>query len=147
MEELCVYHTGAAPTLGTPGAAAYDLTARLEAPVTVYPGRVAVVPLALRVALPPNVAMLILPRSGLAGNHGVTLANAPGLVDPDYRGEVSLRLTTVMDQPYTIQPGERVAQAFFVPFVHPEFIAVERQVMDGMKTERGESGFGHTGRT
>lgn len=101
------------------------------------------VPTGIKVALPFNIEMQIRSRSGLALKHGVIVLNTPGTVDADYRGEVCVILHNISDIPYTINPGERIAQAVLANYVRGRTIEVEKIEDD---TERGEGGFGHTGR-
>ncbi len=123
------------------GDAGYDLHAAEE--VTIAPGRRASVGTGLAVALPPGHAGLVLPRSGLALRHGIALVNAPGLVDPGYRGELRvLLLNTDLRESFALREGDRMAQLLVVPFVCPA--VRERGSLDA--TARGAGGFGSTGR-
>jgi dUTP pyrophosphatase len=121
--------------------AGLDLTAA-EA-VTLAPGARASVGTGLAVAIPAGHVGLVLPRSGLAAKHGIALVNAPGLIDPGYRGELRvLLLNTDRDEAFEIRPGERIAQLLLVPFVP----AVPAEVAELDETERGLAGFGSSGR-
>ncbi len=131
------------PTRGSAGAAGLDLYACLEAPVTLQPGALERIPTGIAIALPgPDTVGLIFGRSGLGVKHGITLSNSVGVIDSDYRGELQVGLCNVGSEPYTIQPGERFAQLVVMPVFTP--IPVEVQELDG--TDRGEGGFGSTGR-
>lgn len=126
------------PSHATPGSAGMDLRSREH--VRINPGEVVKVATGVRVAVPEGYAMLILPRSGLASN-GITVANAPGLVDSDYRGEVCVLLRNQSSTVWPIMFGERIAQAVFVAVPQVEWQVVP--ALDG--TERGAGGFGSTG--
>jgi len=137
----------ALPAYESAGAAGADLRANLpEAQraqgLVLAPGGRALVPTGLRVALPDGYEWQIRPRSGLAYKHGVTLINAPGTIDADYRGEVGVLLVNLSDTPYRIAHGERIAQAVLAPVVQADFAEVA--TLD--TTGRGAGGFGSTGR-
>lgn len=119
-----------------------DLRADIADPITLGPLESAWVDTGVRVALPEGVFALQAPRSGIACNHGITLANAPGIIDPGYRGEVRCKLLNLGAEPYTVQPGERVAQLVIIPFVHARFVPVGELP----PSSRGEGGYGSTGR-
>jgi len=122
------------------GDAGLDLAANAE--VELQPGARALIPTGLAVALPESHAGLVLPRSGLASKHGVTLVNAPGLIDSGYRGEINIAVINLdRDRPYTITRGERIAQLLVVPFAALE----PMEVVDLTDTARGTGGFGSTG--
>lgn len=130
------------PHRATPGSAGMDLCACLEEPVTVRPGALVMIPTGLAMALPDGgCAALIYARSGLAVKHGIALSNGVGVVDSDYRGEIKVGLCNLGAEPYTIQPGERIAQMVITPVLHPP--VEEAAELDG--TLRGEGGFGSTG--
>ena len=132
--------TGQVRLVGFPGA---DLCACLDAPVTIAPGETAMIPLGLTCQpTRRDVALLVYPRSGLASKHGITLANAVGVVDSDYRGEICVGLCNVSDTPYTIEPGERVAQMVIAPVLTLSVV----EIGELGETERGSGGFGSTGR-
>lgn len=135
-------HTDAlAPARPRPGDAGYDLHAAETA--TLEPGARASVGTGLAIALPEGQAGLVLPRSGLALRHGIALVNAPGLIDPDYRGEVRvLMLNTDRREPYAVEIGDRIAQLLLVPFALPE--PREEEALEA--TGRGGGGFGSSGR-
>jgi dUTP pyrophosphatase len=130
------------PRYAKPGDAGVDLTARDD--VTLLPGGGrALVPTGIAVAIPRGYAGFVQPRSGLALKHGVTCLNTPGLIDADYRGELKVLLVnTDPTEPFEVRRGERIAQLVIQAVEHVAFLEVD-QLDD---TERGEGGFGHTGR-
>jgi dUTP pyrophosphatase len=129
------------PVAAKPGDAGVDLRAR-EATVIAPHGR-ALVPTGIAIALPQGFAGFVLPRSGLALNHGITCLNAPGLIDAGYRGEIAVILhNTDASNAFTVEKGDRIAQLVIQRVETAEFVAVE--VLDA--TERGDGGFGHSGR-
>jgi len=122
------------------GDAGLDLAANAD--VELQPGERALVPTGLAVAIPEGHAGLVLPRSGLASRHGITLVNAPGLIDSGYRGEITIAVVNLdRERPYTITRGERIAQLLVVPFTALE----PMEVVDLTDTARGTGGFGSTG--
>ncbi|HZR75033.1 dUTP diphosphatase [Bradyrhizobium sp.] len=125
-------------------AAGLDLLAAVPegAPVVLAPGKYALVPTGLAIALPPGFEAQVRPRSGLAAKHGVTVLNAPGTVDADYRGEIGVPLINHGDVPFTIRRGERIAQMVIAAVVQAELVPVETL----SPTARGSGGFGSTGR-
>ena len=129
------------PQKGTDGAAAFDLRACIDAPVTIHANETVLIPTGLKMETPVGFASLLFPRSGLASKHGISLANCVGVVDSDYRGEIGIALVNHKTEPFTIQPGDRVAQLALVPVV--DFDPVEAEELSD--TERAEGGFGHTG--
>ncbi len=130
-----------APAAATPGAAGVDLRADLEAPVVVVPGGFVRVPTGLSVALPSGFEGQVRPRSGLAARFGVTVLNAPGTVDSDYRGEIQVLLINHGSEPYEITRGMRIAQLVVAPVTGVDWREAEE--LDG--TSRGGGGFGSTG--
>lgn len=137
----------ALPRYETAGAAGADLRANLRPEdraegLTLAPMQRAVVPTGLRLAIPDGYEMQVRPRSGLAFKHGVTLVNAPGTIDSDYRGVLGILLVNLGAEPFVIAHGERVAQAVIAPVVQAEFAVAE--ALD--ETARGAGGFGSTGR-
>ena len=106
------------------------------------PGERRLIPTGIAIALPDGYEAQIRPRSGLALRHGIALVNSPGTIDPDYRGEIGVIIINHGTEPFVIKAGERIAQMVFAPFIRAELD--ERDELDG--TERGEGGFGHTGR-
>ena len=132
-----------APAYATPGAAAADLCAVLDAPRTLEPGQRAMVPTGLAIELPgPDCVALVYARSGLAIKQGVTLSNCVGVIDSDYRGEIKVGLVNLGAAPVTLAPGERVAQLCIAPVWQAAF-APAQELSD---TDRGAGGFGSTGR-
>jgi dUTP pyrophosphatase len=129
------------PAYATPGAAGMDLLAAVAAPVTIEPGKRALIPTGLAIALPPGFEMQVRPRSGLALRNGILLPNSPGTIDEDYRGEVQVILLNASDTPFTVERGMRIAQAIVAPVVRAEWQAVE--TLDD--TSRSTGGFGSTG--
>ena len=131
------------PAPATPQAAGLDVRAALadDAPVTLPPGGRALIPAGFRMALPAGYEAQIRPRSGLALKHGVTVLNAPGTIDADYRGEVGVVLVNLGDEPFTVSRGMRIAQMVIAPITPVRL--VEARVLDD--TARGDGGFGSTG--
>lgn len=129
------------PAYETPSAAGMDIHAAIDAPVTLAPLQRTLVPTGLRIQLPQGYECQIRPRSGLALRSGISLVNTPGTVDADYRGEIGVIVINLSDTPFTINPGERIAQMIIAPYSHVEWEPVER--ID--ETKRGEGAFGHTG--
>ena len=111
---------------------------------TLWPARRRVIGTGVAVALPAGMAGLVTPRSGLAARHGVTIVNAPGLVDPGYRGELRVTLLNTGDTPFAARAGDRIAQLLLVPFVAPDVRVVD--ALDEGPDARGELGFGSSGR-
>lgn len=131
------------PVRATAGSAGLDLCACIDAPLTLEGGETALIPTGVAIALPSNeMAAFIFARSGLAVKHGIGLLNAVGVIDSDYRGELKVGVINQIAEPYTINPGERIAQLVIMP-VCP-LTPVETDSLD--ETERGEGGFGSTGR-
>ena len=131
----------ALPAYATAGAAGMDLLAARD--MTLAPGARALVPTGIAVALPEGFEMQVRPRSGLALKHGVTVLNAPGTVDSDYRGEVGVILLNTSDTAFAIARGDRIAQAVFAPVTRAAF----EEVVVLPETARGAGGFGSTGRS
>ncbi|MDP3545710.1 MAG: dUTP diphosphatase [Phreatobacter sp.] len=131
------------PRAQTDGAAGMDLVAALpeDAPITLEPRARAAVPTGLELAIPPGYEGQVRPRSGLAIRHGLTVLNAPGTIDSDYRGEVKVLLINLGDEPVKIARGERIAQLVIAPVTVADLITVEK--LD--ETTRGIGGFGSTG--
>ncbi len=127
----------------TKGSAGMDLHACIDSEITIEPGEIKVIPTGLAIALESeNYVAYIYARSGLAIKHGITLANCVGVVDSDYRGEVCVGLTNISKNPYTITPDERIAQLVIAPVCVCDAVEVD----DLDSTERGEGGFGSTGK-
>lgn len=130
------------PQYATPLSAGLDLRANLEAPITLQPMERRLVPTGLRIALPEGYEAQVRPRSGLALKHGITLLNTPGTIDADYRGEIGVIMVNLSTEPFTVEDGERIAQLVIARYEQTEW--QETDVLD--ETERGEGGFGHTGK-
>ncbi|QBH98385.1 dUTP diphosphatase [Limnobaculum zhutongyuii] len=131
------------PTYATVGSAGLDLRACLDAAMTLNPGETQLLPTGLAIHIAdPSLAAVILPRSGLGHKHGVVLGNLVGLIDSDYQGQLMVSVWNRGQTPFVVEPGERIAQMVFVPVVQAEFNIVE----DFESSERGEGGFGHSGR-
>ena len=132
------------PAYATHGAAAMDLRACLESPLTVQPGETVFVPSGIAISIhDPGLVALIVPRSGLGIKHGIVLANTIGVIDSDYQGEIGIGIHNRGALPYTIEPGERVCQMMFVPVVQATLAVVEEFTQE---SARGAGGFGHTGK-
>jgi dUTP pyrophosphatase len=132
------------PAYATGGSAGLDLRACLDGPVTLEPGRAQLIPTGLAIHLEdPGLAAVILPRSGLGHKHGIVLGNLVGLIDSDYQGQLLVSCWNRGQEPFTIQPGERIAQLVVVPVVQ---VALE-VVQDFTGSARGGGGFGHSGRS
>jgi dUTP pyrophosphatase len=140
-----VHPRAALPRYASDGAAGLDLTAALDAPIVIGAHQRAKVPTGLIIALPPGHEGQVRPRSGLAAKHGITVLNAPGTVDEDYRGEVAVLLVNLSDDPFTIEPGERIAQLVVAPVTRVNVLELDG-VHELGDTERGAAGFGSTGR-
>lgn len=130
---LPVYHSELASGM--------DVQAAVTEAVTLEPGDIALIPSGFAVALPPAYELQVRPRSGLAIKHGVTIVNAPGTIDADYRGEIKIGLVNLSRKPYTIERGHRIAQLILAPVCQARLKVVGK--LD--QTRRGDGGFGHTG--
>ncbi|MFP1985006.1 dUTP diphosphatase [Lonsdalea quercina] len=131
------------PTYATPGSAGLDLRACLDSAVELGAGETTLLPTGMAIHIgDPSLAAVILPRSGLGHKHGVVLGNLVGLIDSDYQGQLMVSVWNRGSTPFTIEPGERIAQMVFVPVVQAEFNLVN----EFTDSERGEGGFGHSGR-
>ena len=130
------------PEYATVGSAGMDLRACLEAPLTVAAGETVLIPTGIAIHMfDPQMAAMILPRSGLGHKHGIVLGNLVGLIDSDYQGEIKISCWNRSAEGYTIAVGERIAQLVFITTLRVSFNIVS----DFNATERGEGGFGHTG--
>jgi dUTP pyrophosphatase len=131
------------PHYATTGSAGLDLRACIDAPVTLAPGETQLIPTGMAIHLAdPGYAALILPRSGLGHKHGIVLGNLVGLIDSDYQGQLMVSAWNRGQQPFELTPMERLAQLVIVPVVQAEFNVVD----DFETSQRGEGGFGSTGR-
>ncbi|MCF2652534.1 dUTP diphosphatase [Anaeromassilibacillus senegalensis] len=130
------------PKQATAGSAGYDLCACIEEPQTIAPGARAVFPSGLAAEIPAGTAGFIFTRSGLGIKKGIHVTNGVGVIDSDYRGEIHVGLHNLSVEPYTVQPGERIAQMIIMPYFAPEIV----EVASLSDTERGAGGFGSTGK-
>lgn len=132
------------PAYATAGSAGLDLRACLDGPLVLEPGRAQLIPTGLAIHIEdPGLAAVILPRSGLGHKHGIVLGNLVGLIDSDYQGQLLVSCWNRGQEPFTIQPGERIAQLVVVPVVQVQLQVVE----DFTDSARGGGGFGHSGRS
>ena len=131
------------PRYETRGAAGLDLRACIDAPARIAPGETLLVSSGIAIHIAdPNLAAVVLPRSGLGHKHGIVLGNLVGLIDSDYQGPVGISVWNRGGEPFTIEPGDRTAQLVFLPVVRARF-----EIVGAFEeTERGEGGFGHSGR-
>ena len=141
-----IHPRAALPRYASDGAAGLDLTAALDEPLVIEPLARAKVPTGLVLALAPGYEGQVRPRSGLAIKHGITVLNAPGTIDEDYRGELAVLLVNLSREPFTIAPGERIAQLVVAPVIRAS-IEECTSVEELGSTERGTGGFGSTGRS
>lgn len=131
------------PTYATPGSAGLDLRACLDAPLTLSPGETQLLPTGIAIHIAdPNLCATILPRSGLGHKHGIVLGNLVGLIDSDYQGQLMVSCWNRGAEAFTMQPGERIAQLVILPVVQAQFTLVN----EFDQSERGEGGFGSSGR-
>ena len=130
------------PEYATAQSAGMDLRANLDEPVTLRPLERRLIPTGLHIALPPGYEAQVRPRSGLALKRGVTVLNAPGTIDADYRGEIGVVLINLSQEDFVVEDGERIAQMVIARYEQAAFETAE--ALD--ETERGEGGYGHTGR-
>lgn len=129
------------PAYASAQAAGMDIAAALEEEFVLQPGAIALIPTGLAAALPEGFELQVRPRSGLAIKHGITVVNAPGTIDADYRGEIKIGLINLGQEPFTIRRGDRIAQLVLAPVCR----AALQSVSSLEATERGSGGFGHTG--
>lgn len=130
------------PRYGTDGAAGLDMLACLNEPLRLSPGDTTLIPTGIAIHIgDPGLAAVLLPRSGLGHKHGIVLGNLVGLIDSDYQGQVFVSCWNRGKEPFTIEPGDRIAQMVFVPVVQADFEIVS----DFEASRRGAGGFGHTG--
>ncbi len=129
------------PAYATKQSAGLDLRADIDEDVILQPLQRQLIPTGLHIALPEGYEAQVRPRSGLALKHGVTVLNTPGTIDADYRGEIGVVLVNLSQDPFTVHPGERVAQLVVARYEQADLVSVD--VLD--ETERGEGGYGHTG--
>lgn len=129
------------PSYATVSSAGMDLRAALSAPLTLGPGKRAIVPTGLFIELPEGYEAQVRPRSGLAAKYGITVLNSPGTIDADYRGEIGVILINLSDSDFIIQPGERIAQMVVSRYERVDW----EEVCELEESERGSGGFGHSG--
>lgn len=144
MIEIKIVNNGTQPLpeYATNGSAGMDLRANIENPILIKPLDRKLIPTGLHIALPEGYEAQVRPRSGLAIKKGITVLNTPGTIDSDYRGDIGVILVNLSNEDYVVQPGERIAQMIINKYEQAEFKLVEN--LD--ETERGEGGFGHTGK-
>jgi len=130
------------PFYATTHAAGADLRAAIDDDIIIEPGNHVLIKTGFAMALPDNFEAQIRPRSGLALKHGITVLNSPGTIDADYRGEVGIILINHGEQPFRVERGDRIAQMIIAPFAQADFMAVDTL----SETERGEGGFGSSGK-
>ena len=131
------------PEYATSGSAGVDMRACVDAPLTLSPGETELIPTGIALHIEdPQLAAVLLPRSGLGHKHGIVLGNLVGLIDSDYQGQVYVSCWNRGKDSFTIRPGDRVAQMVFVPVVRAEF----ETVVSFRQSDRGDGGFGHSGR-
>ena len=133
------------PVYASKNAAGMDLRADLKEPVVLQPLERRLIPTGLFIELPADCEAQVRPRSGLALKHGITVLNSPGTIDADYRGEVGVILVNLSQEPFEIQPGERIAQLVVAKFQQEEITEVA-SLEELSDTERGAGGFGHSGK-
>jgi dUTP pyrophosphatase len=131
------------PAYATDGSAGMDMRAMLDKPLEIGPGETRLIPTGLAIHIAdPSLASVLLPRSGLGHKKGIVLGNLVGLIDSDYQGQVFVSCWNRGDEAFTVQIGERIAQMVFIPVVQVEFAIVD----DFENSQRGDGGFGHTGK-
>jgi dUTP pyrophosphatase len=130
------------PTYATVQSAGLDLRAHIESAITLAPLERRIIGTGLKMALPSGIEAQVRPRSGLAAKFGITVLNAPGTIDADYRGEIGVILVNLSNEAYTLQPGERIAQLVIAAYTQVRWEAAT-ELTD---TNRGDSGFGSTGK-
>jgi len=129
------------PQYSTPQSAGLDLRASLDQPVVLQPGERSLIPTGIKLALPPGMEAQVRPRSGLAYKHGVTVLNAPGTIDADYRGDIGVILVNHGNVAFTVEDGSRIAQIVLAKYEQVEW----KEVLELTGTDRGDGGFGSTG--
>lgn len=129
------------PKAKTSGSAGLDLRANITESITLQPGQRMLIPTGIAIELPEGYLCYVVPRSGLANDYGISVVNAPGLVDTDFRGEIKVNLINLGDKPFTIERGDRIAQMVIQSYITPVLFPVAEL----SETERGEGGHGHSG--
>ncbi len=122
-------------------ASGMDVSAALTGPLTILPGEIKMIPTAIAAAIEPGYELQVRPRSGLAVKHGITVINAPGTIDADYRGEIKIGLINLSKVPFTLKRNDRIAQLILAPVCRAQVI----EVTELDETARQDGGFGHTG--
>ena len=130
------------PARATPHSAGYDVCAANPAPIVLAPGARALIPTGLTLAIPPGYEVQVRPRSGLALKHGIIIANAPGTIDADYRGELQVILLNLGQEPFEVRAGDRIAQLIVSRVLAASWV----EAAELEDTERSAGGFGHTGK-
>ena len=130
------------PTYKTTGSSGMDLMAYVKNKITINPGKTAMIPTGIAVAIPKNYEIQIRPRSGLAAKKGISVLNTPGTIDADYRGEIKIILINLSKKLFVVRPGDRIAQMVLCPIVKCKF----KEVKELPRTIRGKGGFGSTGK-
>jgi len=133
------------PEYQTQGSAGVDLRANIEGKLIVMPKKVYQIPTGIFIEMPLGIEAQIRARSGLALKHGLSLVNGIGTIDPDYRGEIKIILINLLDRPYQLEPGERIAQMVFSEYIKADFMEVT-SIEELESSERGDGGFGHSGK-
>ena len=133
------------PEYQTQGSAGVDLRANIEEKLIIMPKKVYQIPTGIFIEMPLGIEAQIRARSGLALKHGLSLVNGIGTIDPDYRGEIKIILINLLDRPYQLEPGERIAQMVFSEYIKADFMAVA-SIEELESSERGDGGFGHSGK-
>jgi dUTP pyrophosphatase len=141
LEILRTHPSVPLPSYQSEHAAGLDLHAAIDKPLTLAPGDIELVPCGFRMAIPPGYEAQVRPRSGLAAKHGISMPNAPGTIDADYRGDVKVPLINLGREPFTVEPFMRIAQMIIAPVAH----AHVKEVNELTATTRGAGGFGSTG--
>ena len=141
LKLMCVREGAIIPKQATSGSAGYDLCACIDAPQTIEPGERCVFPSGLAAEIPAGTAGFVFTRSGLGIKKGIHVTNGVGVIDSDYRGEIRIGLHNLSAEPYTVQPGGRIAQMIIMPYFAP----VIEEVTSLTETDRGAGGFGSTG--
>ena len=130
------------PTYKTSGSSGMDLMAYIKNKITIYPGKIALIPTGIAVAIPKNYEIQIRPRSGLAAKKGISVLNTPGTVDSDYRGEIKIILINFSKKSFIVKSGDRIAQMILCPVAKGKI----KEVKNLPRTVRGKGGFGSTGK-
>jgi dUTP pyrophosphatase len=134
------------PEYATDGSSGMDLRSNLEKPYNLKVGKMAIIPTGLFFEIPLSLEIQIRPRSGLAAKHGITVLNSPGTIDSDYRGEIKIILINHGEEDFTINHGERIAQAVIAPVIFKTMVKLNKVGELSTETKRGAGGFGSTGR-